>query len=178
MSEVASHQPHDCLPSRLFRRRSKKTSKLRVTGLCAGNSPVTGEFPAQRASNAENVSIWWRHHAGSLAIGRDVIGYIHRMNRSSSTRNGSNNLCQFSVLKRQKYKYFPEINLAWLWLTRTGNHCEYRLRQWETMLHCNGVSNWLSLYPWWFLANASHLDWSITMIFSSLFVNDSYQIAI
>ena len=29
----------------------------RVTGLCAGNSPVTGEFPAQRASNAENVSI-------------------------------------------------------------------------------------------------------------------------
>ena len=30
--------------------------------LCAGNSPVTGEFPTQRASNAENVSIWWRHH--------------------------------------------------------------------------------------------------------------------
>ena len=48
--------------SRLFRRRSKKTSKFRVTGLCEGNSPVTGEFPAQRASNAENVSIWWRHH--------------------------------------------------------------------------------------------------------------------
>ena len=42
--------------------RSKKTSKPRVTGLCAGNSPVTGEFPAQKASNAENVSIWWRHH--------------------------------------------------------------------------------------------------------------------
>ena len=40
----------------------RKTSKLRVTGLCAGNSPVTGEFPAQRDSNAENVSIWWRHH--------------------------------------------------------------------------------------------------------------------
>ena len=38
-------------------RRSKKTSKLSVTGLCAGNSPVTNEFPAQRASNAENVSI-------------------------------------------------------------------------------------------------------------------------
>ena len=26
------------------------------------NAPVTGEFPAQRASNAENASIWWRHH--------------------------------------------------------------------------------------------------------------------
>ena len=41
---------------------SKKTSKLRVTGLCTGNSPMTGKFPAQKASNAENVSIWWRHH--------------------------------------------------------------------------------------------------------------------
>ena len=40
----------------------RKKSKLRVTGLCEGNSPVTGEFPAQRASNAEHVSIWWRHH--------------------------------------------------------------------------------------------------------------------
>ena len=33
------HQPHDCLLNRLFRRRSKKISKLRVTGLCVGNSP-------------------------------------------------------------------------------------------------------------------------------------------
>ena len=59
---VPNHQPHDCLLNRLFRRKSKKTSKLRVTGLCAGNSPLTGEFPAQMASNGENVSIWWRHH--------------------------------------------------------------------------------------------------------------------
>ena len=59
---VSNHQPHHCLLNRLFRRRSKKTSKLRVTGLCVGNSPGTGEFPAQMASNAENVSIWWRHH--------------------------------------------------------------------------------------------------------------------
>ena len=59
---VSNHQPDDFLFNRLFRRRSKKASKLRVTGLCAGNSPGTGEFPAQMASNAENVSIWWRHH--------------------------------------------------------------------------------------------------------------------
>ena len=36
----------------------RKISKLRVTG----NSPGTGEFPAQMASNAENISSWWRHH--------------------------------------------------------------------------------------------------------------------
>ena len=55
-----------CLLNCLFRRRSKKTSKLRVTGFCEGNSPVTGEFPTQRASDAENVSIWWRHHVTHL----------------------------------------------------------------------------------------------------------------
>ena len=36
---VSNHQPDGCLLNRLSRRRSKKTSKLRVTGLCAGNSP-------------------------------------------------------------------------------------------------------------------------------------------
>ena len=60
---VSNHPRHDSLRIRLFKRISKKTSNLRVTGLCEENSPVTGEFPAQRASNAENVSIWWRHHA-------------------------------------------------------------------------------------------------------------------
>ena len=59
---VSYHQPDDCLLNRLFRRRSEKTSKLRVTGLCAGTSPGTGEFPAQMASYAENVSIWWLHY--------------------------------------------------------------------------------------------------------------------
>ena len=38
----------DYFLNRLFRRRWKKTPKLRVTGLCEGNSPVTGEFPDQR----------------------------------------------------------------------------------------------------------------------------------
>ena len=68
--------------SNFYSGRSKKTSKLHITGLCAGNSPVTcevpaqrpetwsfdvffdpvtGEFPAQMASNVENVSIWWCH---------------------------------------------------------------------------------------------------------------------
>ena len=59
---VSNHQHHNCLLNRLFRRISNKTSKLCVTGLGAGNSPVTGEFPAQMASNTENVSIGWRHH--------------------------------------------------------------------------------------------------------------------
>ena len=53
-----------------------KTSKLRDIGLCAGNSPVTGEFPAQKASDAENASIWWRHHV--LAIFRGIYTWPHK----------------------------------------------------------------------------------------------------
>ena len=60
MSAKASqnHQPHDWLVDRLFKVQIKENIKLRVTGICA----MTGEFPAQRASNAENVFIWWRNH--------------------------------------------------------------------------------------------------------------------
>ena len=68
LDSVLNHQPHDCLLNYLFRRKSKKTSKLRAIGICAGNSPGTGEFPAQMVSNAENVSIWWRHHILSALL--------------------------------------------------------------------------------------------------------------
>ena len=50
---VSNQRLHDCSLNCLF--MIKKASKLRVTGLSAGNSPVTGELPSQRASNAENV---------------------------------------------------------------------------------------------------------------------------
>ena len=77
---VSNDQGHYCLLTRLFRRRSKKTYKIRVTGLCAGNSPGTGEFPAQMASNAENVLIWWRHHGTapiSPACADDALRMCH-----------------------------------------------------------------------------------------------------
>ena len=70
---VSNHQPRECLLNRLIRCRSKKTSKLRVTDLCAGNSPETGDFPAQRASNAENVSIGWRHHENVCITIHDAL---------------------------------------------------------------------------------------------------------
>ena len=74
---VSDHRRLGGLLSRLFRRRSKKTSKLRVTGLCEGNSPVTGEFPSQRASNAENVFVWWRHHV--LFYRLQLINWIEQL---------------------------------------------------------------------------------------------------
>ena len=71
---VSNHQPRHCLLNCLFGRRPKKTSMLRVTGLWPG----TGEFPAQMASNAENVSIWWRHHVKLYEFGEWVNGNVRR----------------------------------------------------------------------------------------------------
>ena len=73
---VSNHQPNNCLLNRLFRRRSKKTLKLYVTGLCAGNLPGTSDFPAQMASNAENV--WWSHHGVVPVMCRhqEVLDYL------------------------------------------------------------------------------------------------------
>ena len=45
---VFNHQPHDCLLNRLVRQRSKKTSKFRATGLCAGISPIPVNSPHKR----------------------------------------------------------------------------------------------------------------------------------
>ena len=65
---VSNHQPHHCLLSRPFIRAQikgniKAPRHWLLCGEFTGPSPGTGEFPAQMASNAENVSIWWRHHA-------------------------------------------------------------------------------------------------------------------
>ena len=71
----------------------KEKSKLRVTDLCEGNSPVTSEFPTQRASNAENVSIWWRHHARSP---NRLYGHAYMAGyQNSSLNNGYQKTCPF-----------------------------------------------------------------------------------
>ena len=65
----------------------RKHQTPRVTGLCAGNSPGTGEFPGQMASNAENVSIWWRHHVSMIQYhlcGQHVIRNDHKNPPSKS----------------------------------------------------------------------------------------------
>ena len=56
----SNHQPHDCFRNRLFRRRSRERSKLRVTGLCAGNSPVNSPHkgPVTRECFHLMTSLW------------------------------------------------------------------------------------------------------------------------
>ena len=59
---VASRITANYLFNRLFRIISKKTSKPALLVRCEWNPPVTGGFPSQRVSNAESVSMLWRHY--------------------------------------------------------------------------------------------------------------------
>ena len=60
---VSNRRPLKCFFSVMFWVTSKKHQRSALLALCEGNPPVTGGFPSQRASNAESVSILWRHHA-------------------------------------------------------------------------------------------------------------------
>ena len=64
---VSNHQPHGCILNCLFRRRSKKTSKLRATGLCAGKSPGPGNSPHKGPVTREMFPF------------NDVMMYIHQI---------------------------------------------------------------------------------------------------
>ena len=115
---VSNHQPHGCLLNRLFKRKSKKTSKLRVTGLCVGNSPGTGEFPAQKASYAENVSIWWRHHD---------MGYP----------------CEAHLKLKSREVSFAHKCITYYSITRSFYESLYRTRQSHCRVLCK-ISKWLA----------------------------------
>ena len=98
----------------------KKTSKLRVTCLYAGNSSVTGEFPALRASNAENVSICWRHHVLSQPISRLAIS-----SPSASTKEKRSKCNKRENTRGSGPLYIGKPNSLSSWLqfmvmTRTG----------------------------------------------------------
>ena len=89
---VSNHHLNDCLVNRLFGRRSKKTSKLRTTRLCAGISPRTGEFPAHMASCAENVSIWWRYDVERchISVAKEHRDPFYQQNLTLNTSSVSN----------------------------------------------------------------------------------------
>ena len=67
-----------------WREDQRKHHSSASLALVRGNSLVTGEFPAQRASNAGNVSIWWRHR-GHWKLSKSIksIPYIHQRSGSS-----------------------------------------------------------------------------------------------
>ena len=76
----------------------RKHSKLCVTGLCEGNLPVTGEFSAQRAINAENVSIWWHHHEKKILRYWPFVWGIHWSQVNSPHKGHWHRVLMFSLI--------------------------------------------------------------------------------
>ena len=142
-NDISNHRHLDYLLKRFFRCRSKKKPKLCVTGLCEGNSPVTGEFPTHRASNLENVSIWWCHHESCwnladwlLVAGHQQASYWYQNIRDLSYcfHKGINKLCLYICRNKQ------------LWIT------SYRKRFYEYRNVCMvSQSSWIRChFPWAF----------------------------
>ena len=124
---VWNYRRIECSLNRLFRRRSKKTWKLRVICLCVGNSPVTGEVPAQRASNAVNVSIWWRHYGNHEIV--------------------SNTFC----MNVKPYKLFRNIlkNTPWIY-TNALTHCSLEdvAVLWNDNFQTSVKHSYFELFQW------------------------------
>ena len=85
---------------------SKKTSKLHVIGLCAGNSPVTGEFLTKMASNAENVYIWWRHHVYWLNLVTNAPQYVRHFGVKITTLGSLESYFPSTSLLRSNIAYY------------------------------------------------------------------------
>ena len=79
-----NHQPYDCLLNCLFKAQIKENIKAPRHWPLWGEFP--GEFPAQRASTAENVSISWRHHDFNHGI-MDVITSFYGVSSCKVTYN-------------------------------------------------------------------------------------------
>ena len=109
-----------------FRRISKKTSKLCGTGLCEGNSPVTGDFHAQRTSDAENVSIWWRHHE-----------------KRASSQTYQSNHTYASIPSCTALLFYPYRHTAVQGKLRSGHNW---LQCWPWMSNCLQTENCSSLW--------------------------------
>ena len=74
---------------------------------------MTGEFPAQRASNAVNVSIWWRHHGlavlSSKTIGIDIL--FERPTAIHDDTDYYSRKCEFEHFKLSNNKVAIELQI-------------------------------------------------------------------
>ena len=124
---VWNHRRLDCLLNRLFKRRSKNTSKLRVTGLCEGNPPVNGGFPSQRASNAENASIWWRHHAFTACVTYDFCAKMTDHRAKNCTLDWTETWTPFDHLLIKSFEHiskpFGRVQMCQIVQNMLGKMC-------------------------------------------------------
>ena len=149
---ASNHQRLDGLLNRLFRRRSKNTSKFRLTGFCEGNLPVTDEFPSQKTSNAENASIWWRYHGRLNATIKSW--YVKCFSQYWSFIKGIHR--RIRLTKRQLHFWFV---ISWLQRLRYLCKLEFYLRKPTESLEIkwNKISGHFAIYAYLLVRHFGYL---------------------
>ena len=111
---VSNHQPSDCLLNRLSSRRSKKTPKLRVTGLCVGNSPVNSpqKWPVTRKIFPLNDIIMPRLTVSPIPAQFWAIMRVWHVNRAAVSRDHLLILCMSITFYLIMYRDFD--NVMWI----------------------------------------------------------------
>ena len=141
---VSNHIRLHCLLNRLFRRRSKKTSKLRVTGLREGNPPVTGGLPSQRACNAENVFIWWRYH--------NQIPCTYQLQQTLCRKSNFNGDIRSSVIPRYRPFVVTDGIQQILQQPSLVLHagCVIGTCKWNCLKPLGNAFSWMKSFVFWF----------------------------
>ena len=141
---VSNHQPQDCLLNRLFRRRSKKTSKLRVTGLCAGNSQIFWQhrFFNMLEAKLKLIIPWWRHQMETFSTllafcagNSPVTGEFPAQRPVTRSFDVFFDLCLNKRLSKQSWGWWFEMPSCPLWC-----HCNAELQQGHFLWNCCQMS--------------------------------------
>ena len=150
LDSVPNHQPHDCLLKRLFGRRSKKTSKLIVTGLCAGiqrgpvNSPHKGPVTRKMFSfddviMVDALTIRYTHmnicyiwHLNDSIRENTFVCRLNTVSHLSRPYSVTNILCKNSRSTARSRQISSVILGDGVWFTKHfQNHWQPRKCMWE-----------------------------------------------
>ena len=145
---------------------TKKISRFRITGLFSGES--TGEFIQVNSSVAGGSPFKWVAKRKALAPMSWRPRALASGWRAATEANRMEISPNKEVLNKSAYDWPRETELdetrarslqICTWFVNTGiidqyipgirDHSGHGLSQWETTLHCNVVSLWLSPYPEW-----------------------------
>ena len=145
---VSNHQPHDCLLNRLFKPRSNKTSKLRVTGLCAGNSPVLVNsphkvpitrkmFPFDDVIMGKNLMKMY-HHVMPTAVSTYVTK-CHCINYEGTGSGIFSNSCRYIQVSIHHWERIKTENHHddnnWTWWHQRQSLRQLQCHQWRQNWH-------------------------------------------
>ena len=67
---------------------------------------VTGEFPAQMASDAENISIWWRHHVYGIDVNEAMIKTTWHLDISNYPSGVTHSAHIWSTQRNARFRFF------------------------------------------------------------------------